>query len=109
MSHHHHATRDHRFAYISTGEISWARATSPGVRPECNKRVKRTFSPVTDIDALRAASNAKLIVAPVSSAQHLDALPVETPAPKRDIADDIDRTHAICDALNRRLMPHLFR
>ncbi len=44
----HHAERDHPFLAISRGHLTWARATSPAIRPEV-KTPKRVFTPVQNL------------------------------------------------------------
>ena len=106
MSHQiHHATRDHRFAYISTGELSWARATSPAIRPEV--KTPRTKSTPVDVDALRSAPiiTTASNVAPMTDP---DLCMVGTFAGEQHRTErDIARTFEICDFMNKLLMPHL--
>lgn len=112
-----HAERDHRFAYISAGDISfWSKATTPAHRPKVkNKHNQHHSAHITDLDALREAA-AKLTV---SSPSH-DPKTVVLLASDDDggvvgamkkcdkvVAIAHDRI-AISDMINRILMPDKF-
>jgi hypothetical protein len=110
-----HQTRDHRFAYISAGDIGfWAKATTGPTLPK-GKQVPRVFSPVTNLDALREAA-AKLTVGPTNHDPKSVVLLVSDDdggvvgAMKKcdkvvRIAND---RMAISNMMNRILQPHLF-
>lgn len=104
MSHQiHHATRDHRFAYISTGELSWARATSPAIRPEVKtpRPKHEQVDPAQIHPLITTAKN----IAPMTDP---DLCMVGTFAGEQHRTErDIARTFEICDFMNKLLMPHL--
>jgi len=56
----HHKTRDHRFAYISTGDITkWCKGTTRFAYPEPKKGRPAPFRPITSLQAFEPRSVAR--------------------------------------------------
>jgi hypothetical protein len=110
-----HQTRDHRFAYISAGDISfWSKSTTGPVLPK-GKQAARIFAPVTNLEALRDAA-AKLTVGPtMHDPKSVVLLVSDDDGGVKGAMKKCDKVvriandrMAISNMMNRILQPHLF-
>ncbi len=99
-----HKTRDHRFAYISTGDLTkWAKGTTRFAYPEPKNGPKAPFKPITSLKVLEPCQVARIGKAevPVMVAALKPKKTVDKPEEGTGaVADMIDESLSIADKIN---------